>query len=108
MILEVLKNLPKDTIIIEGEARGADQIAGEIASELGLLVEKFPANWQRHGRKAGHIRNAQMLCEGKPTEVIAFHEDWANSRGTRNMITISLEANLPVTLYNTTGLAPLL
>lgn len=32
------------------------------------------------------IRNKQMLDEGKPDLVLAFHTDIENSKGTKNMI----------------------
>ena len=82
----------KPTVIIEGECRGADKLARKVAEELGYLVKDktilpFPADWNRYGNGAGHIRNTQMLKEGKPELVGAFHSDIENSRGTANMLT---------------------
>jgi hypothetical protein len=84
-----LAMLSKNSVIIHGAARGADTIAGEIAKELGLAVRAFPADWDRHGRAAGPIRNRQMLDE-KPDLVIAFHNDLHKSKGTKDTL---LEAN---------------
>jgi hypothetical protein len=44
----------------------------------------FPADWGTFGKRAGPIRNKQMLEEGKPDLVIAFWD--GNSPGTKNMI----------------------
>ena len=80
-----LKQLPKDTIIIHGAARGADSIAGEEAKLLGLIVEEFPADWDKYGRAAGPIRNRLML-DRKPDLVIAFHHDLSKSKGTADTV----------------------
>lgn len=70
------------TSLIHGGARGADTLAGKWAKANGVPVRVFPANWQEHGRGAGHIRNQQMLDEGKPDLVVAF----PGGAGTANMI----------------------
>jgi len=97
-IRNVMKTFPKDTVIIEGEARGADTIAREEAEALGLVVLPFPANWKEQGRAAGPIRNAQMLSEGKPNVVLAFHENIDESKGTKDMLKRAQKAGLPTFL----------
>ena len=47
--------------LIHGGARGADRAIGIAAAQLGWPVLEVPALWQRYGRGAGMIRNAQML-----------------------------------------------
>ena len=84
------------SLIIEGEARGADVMGRCAAEECGILVSPFPAEWDRLGKRAGPIRNQQMLDEGKPTEVWAFHNDIKNSRGTRDMVQRSRKAGILV------------
>lgn len=59
-------------IIISGHARGADQLGEMFAHQYNIPVEVYPANWDIHGKRAGFIRNQQMLDEGKPDLVIAF------------------------------------
>ena len=61
-IFAFVKSLPPDTIIIEGEAKGADTLAREAGEEYGFVVERYPADWSI-GKKAGPIRNTQMLKE---------------------------------------------
>lgn len=53
------------SILIEGEAPGADQLAANWALSRGVPLQPFPANWAKHGRSAGPIRNEQMLREGR-------------------------------------------
>ena len=50
IIKNFIYSLPSDTIIIEGEARGADSLARDFSTERGLTVEKFPADWARYGK----------------------------------------------------------
>lgn len=68
--------------IIDGDAPGVDTYASEWAGERGVNLTRFPANWHKHGRAAGPIRNKQMLDEGKPDLVLAF----PGGRGTTNMV----------------------
>jgi len=88
----------KPTLVIEGEAKGADSLGREAAEYLGIPVMKFPAQWDSYGRAAGPIRNKQMLEEGKPDLVLAFHTNIAESKGTKNMIKIAKEAGIKVIL----------
>lgn len=97
LIYRDLFDLPRGEItIIHGAARGADSIAGEVAKELGYKVEAYPADWEKHGRAAGPIRNKKMLEEGKPNLVLAFHNDLESSKGTKHMVKIAREAKVPV------------
>lgn len=73
-------------VIIEGDAKGADRLAGEVAIEMGISLLKFPAEWKKYGRSAGPIRNQLMLNEGKPDFVVAFHDRMNDSRGTKDML----------------------
>lgn len=60
-----------DITIIVGGAKGADRMAERFARRHKFEVQKFPADWEKHGKSAGFIRNRQMLDEGKPDFVIA-------------------------------------
>lgn len=84
--------------LIEGCARGADHAAEVWAGkrELSKSHEHYPARWDDHGRATGPIRNRQMLTEGKPTIVIAFHDDLENSKGTKDMVNAAKKAAVPV------------
>ena len=58
-------------LLIHGGARGADFMAGKFAEWARIPVKEYPADWQKHGRAAGPIRNQQMLDEGKPDLVVS-------------------------------------
>jgi YspA, cpYpsA-related SLOG family len=72
-----------DPLIVHGAARGADRIAGEEAGKAGLLVEAHPADWERHGKRAGLIRNEEMAARGADI-CLAFWD--GRSTGTRHMM----------------------
>ena len=93
-----IESLPLDTIIIEGECIGADKQSRIFAEKRGIQVLRFPADWEKYGKGEGVIRNTQMLIEGKPDIVVAFHNDIENSKGTKNMIIQSLKIGLSVYL----------
>jgi hypothetical protein len=88
-VYEVLDKIHNDhgvTVLIEGEARGADTLAREWAEDRGIRVEPYPANWSEKGRAAGPIRNQQMITEGKPDAAAVFYDrPRAESRGTADM-----------------------
>lgn len=48
------------TEIVSGGAYGVDQLGERYASEFGIPLKRFPADWNRHGRSAGFIRNEKM------------------------------------------------
>lgn len=92
-----LVGLPEGTVIIHGATRGADSIAGSIARECcGLWEEPYSADWSRYGKAAGPIRNQQMLDQGRPDLVIAFHADLSKSKGTADMVRRAKKAGIPV------------
>lgn len=97
ILKEQLEKLDIKTII-HGDAKGADRMAGAYARTWGIEEVKFPADWNKHGKAAGPIRNTQMLKEGKPDKVIAFLAK--DSKGTKNMIEQATKANIPVEVIN--------
>jgi hypothetical protein len=50
--------------IVSGGARGADAEGEKIARELSIPIKVFPAQWDKHGKAAGPIRNKQMAVYG--------------------------------------------
>lgn len=88
------------TCVIDGAARGADTCAWEWALRNGVYSQRFPADWPKHGRKAGPVRNYEMLQLGAPDLVIGFFADISNkSPGTMHMLTIADAAGVPVWVF---------
>lgn len=82
------------TLLIEGGARGADFMAREFAKWSCIPTKTFEADWDRHGKAAGPIRNQQMLDEGRPDLVVAFPTK--HSVGTYDMIAKAKKAGIEV------------
>jgi len=77
--------------IIQGGARGADTLAKYWAEIRKVPCEEFKAPWHKFGRKAGMIRNKQMLNSGLDY-LVAFE----GGAGTNQMIRICEKAGVPV------------
>jgi hypothetical protein len=94
------------TLLIEGEAPGADKLSRKWAEARGVEVLPFPADWDdidrpgavvrksRSGKlydaAAGPFRNMKMLREGRPDRAVGF----AGGSGTRDMRVQCLEYGL--------------
>jgi hypothetical protein len=58
--------------------------------------EIFPADWERYGKRAGPIRNAEMVKAGADV-VLAF--PLPGGRGTQHTIRLAREAGIPVKVW---------
>jgi hypothetical protein len=95
LLFDTLDRLHKEhrfTVVIEGNAKGADRLAGYWARHKGIENKKYPANWRKEGVSAGPKRNQQMLSEGKPELVIAF----PGGPGTKDMVYRAKRAGIQV------------
>ena len=86
------KKVTHKIVIISGCARGADTLGLRYASENAFDVEKYPADWDKYGKKAGYVRNVEMAENANA--LIAFWD--GKSKGTKHMIDIATERNLPI------------
>lgn len=81
--------------IISGGASGADACAKRLA-EGGYYYQEFPANWDKHGKAAGPIRNKEMIDQN-PDVVLAF---WNGvSKGTANTIQLAKDKKITTFIY---------
>jgi len=81
------------THIIHGGATGADSNAGHWARMMDGVTElRFDADWKRHGKRAGPIRNQKMINHGKPDLVVAF----PGGRGTADMVRRAMAAGVTI------------
>lgn len=82
-------------LIISGRARGADLLAERYAKERNIQTLIFPADWEKHGRKAGIVRNYDIIrnCD----MVVAFWD--GKSKGTAHSISVAREQKKKVLIY---------
>lgn len=87
------------TEVVCGKAKGADTRGEQWGLTHNISIKYFPADWNRYGRGAGSIRNAEM---GDYAEaLIAFWD--GRSKGTYNMIKYARNKGLKITVYNYDG-----
>ncbi len=92
-VYDRIGDLPRDATIIHGGAAGADRLAANAAHRRGNPVEEFLADWGLHGRRAGIVRNLEMLDQ-EPDLVLAFWD--GESRGTKHTIDEATRRGIPV------------
>lgn len=80
------------TEVVSGGAKGVDLLGELLAASSGIPVRRFPAEWDRHGKSAGPIRNIQMAEYADA--LIAIWD--GKSRGTKHMIDQAKRRNLKV------------
>jgi hypothetical protein len=96
-VRKYIRNLNKDIQIVVGDAVGVDQTAAKEALKFtDSWVKVFPADWKRYGRRAGMVRNLEMLDQ-RPKLVIAFWD--GESPGTRFMINTALKRNINLRVF---------
>ena len=88
--MDHLTQNPDEIEVVSGGAKGADQLGERWAQERGHRLKIFPADWNRFGKQAGFIRNAQMA--GYATHLVAFFDD--SSAGIKHMIQLARKYNL--------------
>lgn len=77
--------------IVSGRAKGADMLGEKYAENRGIQVKVFPADWETHGKRAGYLRNEQMVAYA--THAVFFWD--SKSPGTRHAIRLFTEAKKP-------------
>lgn len=87
-----LQNIQEPIQILCGLAKGADQLGLKYAREHGYEVRYFPAEWKKHGKAAGPIRNLRMVQNADA--LVAFWD--GKSSGTKNIILLAKEQQLNI------------
>lgn len=88
----------KPSVVLSGAARGVDTLGFDWGWANGVPVESYPADWKKHGRAAGPIRNQQMA--ERADALIAVWD--GESRGTKDMIRRALSGGLKVYIHDVT------
>jgi len=81
--------------VVSGCARGADALGEDWAKTMHIAVDTFPADWNKHGKSAGYIRNANMAEHAET--LIAFWD--GKSKGTKHMIDLAIKQGLYVKVF---------
>lgn len=84
------------TVVLSGGASGVDRLGEFWADENARELRQFPADWKRHGRKAGVMRNREMAENADA--LIAVWD--GKSPGTKNMIYEAQKRGLEVYVHH--------
>lgn len=93
---------PYEAVIVSGMAKGADKLGVQFANEMGLKLYRFPAEWERLGKRAGYVRNVEMAkfaSEGDNKGMLVAFWD-GKSKGTLHMINTAKKYGLEVHIVN--------
>lgn len=107
LVLDVLKRIIRKYVnveVVQGECDGLDKMAKKAAIECNVIHHDYPADWKQFGRKAGPIRNRQMIkCENSEM-CVAFHDNIEASKGTKDMINAAKQAGINTVLVTHGGI----
>jgi hypothetical protein len=91
-----VKCLRTGATLIHGACpRGADKMADDWARANKHPVERYPADWDTHGKRAGFIRNAEMVALLGPDDTVLTFWD-GESRGTLHAAKLARKRGLYV------------
>lgn len=96
---EIYTRYGRNVVLISGGARGADTFCESFATMIGWDIERHTPDWRTHGRRAGYLRNKEMV-DSQPDRALAFIVEGAGNRGTRMTIDLCHDAGVDITVHN--------
>jgi hypothetical protein len=78
--------------------KGADELARTIWTANGEFEDPHPADWGQYGKRAGFIRNQEMV-DTEPDVCLGFFKKGAANKGTMDCVTRALKAGIPIRTY---------
>ena len=94
LLTTILNNQKLVSCIISGGAPGADSLAEQWANYNNIKTEIFLPNWKLYGKKAGIMRNIQIIESSDAC--IAFWD--GISKGTKHSISLCKRYKKPCTI----------
>jgi predicted Rossmann fold nucleotide-binding protein DprA/Smf involved in DNA uptake len=88
----IVKSEYKITEVISGGAKGIDKLGERWAAKHEILLSVYHADWETYGKKAGILRNKQMVDHADA--LIAVWD--GQSHGTQSTIKFAHEKQIPV------------
>ncbi len=83
--------------LVSGGCRGTDTMAEAYAKQSNLPFSCFPAEWDKYGKRAGRLRNAEMVVYGDM--LIAFMHRKAICTG--HMLSLAQQHKIqPIYVFN--------
>ena len=87
----------EEILIVHGGAKGADSISAQYAEYRGFETKVFLPDWEGLGKKAGYIRNKEMIdfISKYPNKGCVVFWD-GESKGTAHTIKLAKEHGIPL------------
>ena len=86
-----------DIEFVTGGAEGADKLGKKYADNHCYSCKVFPADWDKNGKSAGFIRNAEMANYIEHDGIVIAFWNY-KSKGTEHMIRIARQKKIPVNI----------
>lgn len=87
---EWLDTIEGVTEVVSGGATGVDECGEKWANLRGLPVKRFPAEWDRLGKRAGYARNESMAIYADALAI------FPGGKGTNNMRLVANRLGIPI------------
>jgi len=91
-VRQFVEDLPLDTTVVSGNARGVDRTAEDAARLRRMRVISIPPQWDTYGKQAGFVRNREIVDHAD--ELVAFWD--GTSRGTAHSIKLARVKGIPI------------
>jgi hypothetical protein len=92
----------REDVILFGDApNGVDRMVAEYVYHMADHVrdwQEYPAEWERYGKRAGHLRNEWMVHDADA--LIAIFADGTRTPGTSNAVMQARRKGIPVAIYH--------
>lgn len=97
------ETLGRNTVLVHGACRGADQLASQQWRRWGLPEEKHPVtrhDWDTEGKRAGPARNQRMVAGGADLGLVFPSHD---SLGAWQCADVAYQSGVPLRVYYPDG-----
>jgi hypothetical protein len=84
------------TLLVSGGAKGADLLGERYAKENNIETKIFIPDWDKHGKKAGFLRNTDII---ENAELVVVFWD-GSSKGTEDSINKTKKVNKKIIIIN--------
>lgn len=90
-------SLRGNIVIVHGGCKkGVDEIVNNYCLYENIEQEIYTAKWEKHGKRAGILRNQQMV-DTKPDLCLSFWN--GKSTGTKDCINKVIKAKIPINIF---------